>query len=495
MELQRGHFYEFGPFRLDPSERRLARDGEAVPLTGKAFDVLLALVEHPGRVVSKDELMTTVWPESFVEESNLSVNVSTLRKALGENPAEPRFIETVPKLGYRFVAPVREIAAGPGPGRGAVVAVLERTRSRTLIEEEVSDGEPAPAALPARRRPLRGWGAALLLVAAVAAAASLASTRGPERRPTGAAFTPQDEARALVAKGRYFWAKRSAAGIQKAVECFRRALELDPEYAPAYSGLADVYVFDLADWPKAEGAARKAMELDPSLAAPHASLGFGRMFHHWDWAGAERELRRAVELDPGYTTGRQWLATWLMAHGRLDEAKAELAEARRIDPLALSLITDLAQVAYFELDFDRAEALCREALELDPTFVPAHQILRDVAVHRREADAYLGVALRVDELTFDDAAWRTTVRDAHSAGGLEGVLRAEVARLEASPTSLTYALARLYCHLDEKERALGWIERAYDERNFYLLYMKVEPAFHGIRRDPRFREVERKVGL
>lgn len=140
--------FEFGRFVLDANERLLLRDGQPVALTPKALDTLLVLVQNSGHVLEKDELMKAVWPDSFVEEVNLAHNISVLRKAMGEKEAESRFIETVPRRGYRFVAPVRD-----GSGKGTFTVLAERTRSTMLVEEEVLNAsDPAEAIVPPRRR-------------------------------------------------------------------------------------------------------------------------------------------------------------------------------------------------------------------------------------------------------------------------------------------------------------------------------------------------------
>jgi DNA-binding winged helix-turn-helix (wHTH) protein/tetratricopeptide (TPR) repeat protein len=484
MELVARHFYEFGPFRLDLSQRCLLREHELVPLPARAFDVLAVLVESGGRVVLKDALMDQVWAGSFVEESNLTVTISAVRRALGDSPSEPRYIETVPKRGYRFVAPVREVTVEKGALGAADVTVQERTRSHVVVEEEIA----TPAALPAGR----ARRVAISALAALAIALGALAYGGASESRRGEA--PSDEAREAYLRGRYFWNKRSAAGVARSVTLFRRAIELDPDYALAYAGLADAYVFDLSDWPKAAETARKALELDPTLAAPHATLGFGLMFHEWDWEGAERELKLALERDPRYATAHQWYATWLATRGRLEEARRELGEARRLDPLSLSILADQAQLAYFERDYARAESLCREALDLDPDFVWAHIHLSKIYAHTGQPAELYAARRRADVLSGAPAEWLAAL-DESAPRGRDAMLRAAARHYESHPIAVAYAVAECYAHLGERDLALEWLERAADERNFYLVYMKVEPTFDGLRREPRFQEVARRVGL
>src|SRR5215469_6499714 len=188
-----GHFYEFGAFRLDPSERIFARNGQRIPLAPKAFDTLLILVQHSGRVLTKEELISTLWPDSFVEENNLTQHISALRRVLAVDSQEQGYIETVPKLGYRFLCDVREIA-DPAmlPDEGEVI-ISKRTRTRIVLREELeetddeegteaSDAQAAVAIQPDAvreiststiRRPIDGWKKRTFAVAALVLASSL----------------------------------------------------------------------------------------------------------------------------------------------------------------------------------------------------------------------------------------------------------------------------------------------------------------------------------
>ncbi len=484
------HTYEFGPFSLDLEERCLERDGEVLPLTAKTFDLLLTLVERRGRVVTKDELFDTVWAGSFVEESNLTVSVSALRRALGDRPAASQYIETVPKRGYRFVAPVREISeAREEESTVDGVTTRERTRAEVVIEDDTELSTRVATQPMARRAGVAG--------AAVIVLGLGAFTIGVGVRTPPGSGTEHPEARAAYLKGRHFWNKRTADGLSKSIANYRRAIEVDPNYALAYAGLADSYVFDLADWPKAETAARRAMELDPSLAAPHATIGFGLMFHHWDWAGAERELTRAVALDPDYATARQWYATWLLAHGRLEEAKRELDDARRIDPLSVAIISDQAALAYFQHDFERAVLVAAEAIELDRDAVFARGIVANCYERLGKGEEFINARRSYREAT-GDAEGLAADEAAYRLGGIKAVRLADARMNEQewrNPDQFAYAIAQGYACAGEFDVALGWLERACQIRCFMMPYIKVDPVFDDVRRHPRFAEVERCVGL
>src|SRR5262245_9290179 len=267
--------YEFGPFRLEPAEHLLLRDGETIPLQPKAFELLLVLVKHHGHLSGKDELLEAVWPDTVVEEGNLANNISILRKALGAGENGQRFIETVTRRGYRFVAPVRELS-------------------------------------------------------------------GDERKLLGKRYTDNFEVYQLYVKGHFFWDKRTEEGIKKSIEYFEQAIKLDPNYAPAYAGLAVSYVTTAyrelvspADaGPRAEAAARKALEIDEQLGQAHSALGVLH-FRNLDWSEGIREFQRAIDLNPSYSTTHMWHSYYLMALGRFEESIAESKRAQELDPLSL----------------------------------------------------------------------------------------------------------------------------------------------------------------
>lgn len=480
------HVYEFGPFTLDIADRSLAREGENLPLTAKTFELLKTLLERRGHVVTKDELLQKVWADSFVEETSLTVCMSALRRALGDRPSASQYIETVPKLGYRFVAPVREIA-----GETDSDATAE---GGPIHEREHAAVDVVDASIVAARRP-RAFRVAAGFAAVVFGLGALAL--GFSARPAPVERTIAPEARMAYLKGRHFWNKRTADGLSKSIGFYRQAIEVDANYAEAYAGLADSYVFDLSDWPKAEAAARKAIELDPSLAAPHATIAFGLMFHQWDWVGAERGLRRAIELDPGYATAHQWYATWLVTHGRLEEAKHELDAARQSDPLSVSIISDQAALAYYQHDYEKAIAIASEALELDRDAIVARDVMLVSNERLRRGEEFMN-ARRASLEAMNGAGRIASDEAAYAAGGIKAVCLAEARMNEETwrnPDQFAYAIAQNYARAGEYETALGWLERACRNRCFMLVYVKVDPVFDEIRRHPRFADVERCVGL
>jgi tetratricopeptide (TPR) repeat protein len=275
--------------------------------------------------------MEAVWPDTYVEENNLTQAVSTLRKALGESRSEHRFVVTLPGLGYRFVADAREVDEVP-----ARVAKHRAPRS------------PWPLALVAAC-------AALALLAALAWMA-VASRRGvtmPAPAPARARLAPDPVAHEAYVRGRFFWNKRTDDNYARSIEHFNQAIARQPTYAAAYAGLADAYVLvglgevetsaRVAAFERARAAALRAVELDGALAEAHASLAAVREVYEKDRAGAEQEYRTAIALDPSYATAHQWFGEFLEADGRYEEATEVLARAKELDPTSLAVNVALGE--------------------------------------------------------------------------------------------------------------------------------------------------------
>ncbi|CDM65449.1 tetratricopeptide repeat protein [Pyrinomonas methylaliphatogenes] len=625
--------YEFGPFRLNARERILWRDDRLVPLAPKAIETLLALIERRGHVVSREELMARVWSEAFVEEANLTVQISVLRKTLGDTAEAPRYIETVAKRGYRFIAEVKvhrgeeadeaaqasvEALASVHPHEEAQpeaaphvpqestsaassprwlnnralagIAILAllflaaivitfsprwssgdlRLRVRSLAvlpfqvmpetEEAgflslgVADGiinklsqykelAVRPTTAIGRYNPpqdavavgrelgveavLTGtvqrvgdqWRVSVQLIDAkenrplwaakfderksdllllqdsiaqrVASALAMALVQPHGREDT--TNTNNNEALQEYLKGRYFWNRRTRESLYKSIEHFRRAVELDPNYALAYVGLADCYnllslysVPPAETFPKAKEAALKALELDPQSAEAHTSLAYALFRYDWDWQGAEREFRYAIELNPNYATAHHWYAEFLAAMGRFDEALAEIERARALDPLSLPINTDVGEIFYYWRRFDEAERAYKRALELDASFVRAHFEMGRLY----EVKGMYDEALREYELARSFAQGRFAERSAGQAGEWRAVWSNMIASATKSRAQGEYVYgysAALCClRLGDAECAIEWLTHAYRNRDPSLPFIAVDPLFDPLRSDPRF---------
>ncbi len=314
--------------------------------------------------------------------------------------------------------------------------------------------------------------------------------------------TKNAEAYQLYIRGRYFWNKRTRDGYQKAIKLFNEAIEKDPSYALAYSGLADCYVLggDAKSteeaFSKAKEAAVKAIALDDTLAEAHASFALTRMAYDWNFAAAEEEFRRAIALNPNYPTAHQWYADCLILMGRVDEAIASVDRAQGLDPLSLIISRDAGRISYFARRYDEAIAECRKTLEMDPGFYPARITLGDAHVQKNAYDEALAEYNSVISLSGGRARMRASLAYVYARSGKETEARRALSELKAMvegrPAS-SFDLATAYTGLGDKDNAFRWLEAAYRERSYRLIYMLIDPVFDPLRSDDRFKDIVSRI--
>ncbi|MBS1842385.1 MAG: winged helix-turn-helix domain-containing protein [Acidobacteria bacterium] len=495
-EIRQSQIARFGVFELNVQARELRKHGVRVRLSGQPFAILEILLQNPGSIVSREDLQNKLWKtDTFVDfEHGLNSAIKKLRSALGDTPENSRYIETIPRVGYRFIAPLELLSAEAksdssaqqaggtwqsGLGRWlllagiglfvvtAVVVYLKWTRTppaqtasaRVMIavlpfenltgdaaQDYFSDGlteemiarlgkidpqrlgviarssvekyKHQPANLEQIKRELsvqyvlegtvrrdtervrvtakliqmkdqadvwsreydRSLDKVIALQGEIAEqlASGLLLRLDRSGRPVNvASLSPSAyESYDLYLKGRFFWNKRNEQGFERAKECFKQAIDKDPNNARAYAGLADAYsligsyrLVPVEEIRKqAWEAARKATQLDPNLAEAHTSLAVIAQNFDWDWATAEKEYRRAIELDPNYATAHHWYAEELALVGRFDESLAEIERARQLDPMSLIIATDRAAILYFARQYDKSIEQFRTVLEMDPYF-------------------------------------------------------------------------------------------------------------------------------
>jgi TolB-like protein/DNA-binding winged helix-turn-helix (wHTH) protein/lipoprotein NlpI len=307
-------------------------------------------------------------------------------------------------------------------------------------------------------------------------------------------------------KGRFAWNKRSEAGLQEGIEHFQQAIAIDPNYAAAYSGLADSYttmgylsyIAPKEAFPQARAAAVKALELDSTLAEPHASLAYVRFYHDWDWPGAEAEFRQAVALNPNYAAAHDWYSYFLTAVGRPEEALVEIRRAQEIDPLSLVISTDIGFQLYYQKRYDEAISQLRKTLQMNPKFPLAHlwlgrayqqkQMYEEAIAEYRETDAAL-------------PDWVVTLAAIGNVEGVAGKRRAArdiLAKLKtlAQKKYVTpYGVALVYDGLGEKDQALSWLDKALDDRSHWLVWIRLDPRWDAIRDEPRFKRIVSRVAF
>ena len=308
-------------------------------------------------------------------------------------------------------------------------------------------------------------------------------------------------------QGRFLWNRWNTESFRQSLERYREAIEADPGYALAWAGLADSYatlgntnaMAPAEAYVKAREAAERGLSLDPSLAELHASLGYVHRFHDWDWARAEREFLRALELNPGYATGRRWYAQFLSGLGRHGEAIAEAERALELDPLSLVIHTAVGDVLFYARRYERAVAYYRRCVELDPTFGPGHTDMARALEHLgRHEEAIAEFLAGVGHKPGAKPPASTGLATLLAAAGRRDEAAAMINELiERSKTAYVspYGIASAYAVAGENAKALDWLERAHEQRDGTLVWIKVHPRMDGLRAEPRFRELLAKMRL
>jgi TolB-like protein/DNA-binding winged helix-turn-helix (wHTH) protein/Tfp pilus assembly protein PilF len=311
------------------------------------------------------------------------------------------------------------------------------------------------------------------------------------------------EAYEAYLKGRYFWNKRTADGLKVALAYFNQAIEEDPKYAQAYSGLADTYAL-LGDWeygvlvpseayPKAKAAAIKALDLDKTLAEAHTSLAFSLDAFDWDWQSAENEFRRAIELNTGYATAHHWYAWHLSEMGRNSEAIAEMKKAENLDPLSLIISADMAEILLVAHLNDEAVEQSRRTIDMDPHFGIAHYELGQAFVQKHSYDEAIAEFQKAIELSGGSIPCTSNLAYAYAVSNKRNEAVKILNDLLTRSTRNASEIALMYVGLGEKDQAVKWLERAYGEH--FNPSILVRPAFDPLRSDPRFQNLVHRIGL
>jgi serine/threonine-protein kinase len=327
-----------------------------------------------------------------------------------------------------------------------------------------------------------------------------------EQMQSRKSYTEKVEAYKLYLKGRYFWNKRTEAGLRKGVEYFQQAIEQDPNYALAYAGLADSYII-LANWryappsdsyAKAKAAALRALELDSHLPEAMTSLAYTTLLYERDWKASESRFQQALAVNPNYASAHHFYSICLMTSGRQSEALAEITRAQDLDPLSLIINSVHGWIYYEGRDFDRAVDQFTKTLEMDPKYVPA--LLDLGATYLRKGE--YGKAISKFE-------------EAKTVGGETGRILADLAQAYAlsdrRPEALeilrrlehpsapgfvsTWDLALVHTAMGNNTRAIELLERAADERVGWIILLGVDPAFDSLRGEPRFAKLIQQVRI
>lgn len=593
----------FGVFELDVQTGELRRDGVKVRLQEQPFRLLSMLLERPGEVVTREELRERLWPAEFVDfDHSLNAAIRKLRTALDDAADNPRFIETLARRGYRFIAPVswssdRVVAQPPSPRRlpliGVAIAalvvivavVLVRQRMAPAHEtvsaiavlpftnqdartEYVSDGlteilidqlsrlpdlrvmartsvfrfkgktmdpksagnelkvaavvvgnvrpEPDGYAIHVELVDVRDgtqiWGSQYHTRAAdlplaqswIADDLSRELRRGLDptrRRALARSYTRSSQAYDLYLKGLYAWNKRTRDDLEASIRYFKQALDLDPQLAAAYAGLANAYgvMTGYGILPAKDGviqvttAARKALELDPANAEAYTSLATTKFRNFWDFPGAEHDYRRALALNPNYATGHQWYADYLWSMGRWTEARREIDTAYKLDPFSMPITSAMCWSLVTERRYRDAIAFDQRAEKLDPRFANGPCVYR-AYLGLGENDAAAAGMIR----SVPNPAAATALANAYRKSGRRGMIamiQQYWIQQQGSDSSTPVAIAATYAELGNKDEAFAWLEKAYEQRVSRLTSFHVDPVFDPLRSDPRYDDLLRRIGL
>ena len=307
-------------------------------------------------------------------------------------------------------------------------------------------------------------------------------------------------------KGRYFWNKRTADSLKAALAYFNQAIEEDPKYAQAYSGLADTYAL-LGDWqyavmtpkealPKAKAAAIKALELDNALGEAHNSLAFVLDGFDWDLDSGGNEFRRAIELNPGYATAHHWYAWHLSLLGRYDEAIAEMRKAENLDPLSLIINADLAELLVLAHSYDESIRQSRKTIEMDPNFALAHNQLAQAYLQKHLPDEAVAELQKAVQLSGGSPTCIANLARAYVVSGKrsEAVkLLSDLKRRSNPGYSHASEIAMIYASLGDTDQAMNWLEKGYEER--FNPGVLLRPGFDPLRSDSRFQDLVHRIGL
>lgn len=432
-------------------------------------------------------------------DSIVRTEARRLRKKLQEYyEAEGRYSRitiTIPTGGY---IPRIEFRPQPIP----TLVVPEPDLANVVENPGLANQEVEPQPLPSVR-----W--RLLTVVLIAGVCGIGfwSIARQYRRREAAKLTPShaanQEARRLYLEGRFYWAKRTPDFDHKAITHFDEALRIDPNYALAYSGLADAYAITASGLPasersiEAKSAAEQAVTLDESSAEAHTSLAFVLYKFDWNWEEAELHFRRALQLNPAYALAHHWFGEFLVLRGRPDEGLAQLKQAESLEPLSLPIKNDLARGLYRTRHYDEAIAKAQQVLELDPNFSNAYATLAYAYEQKGDYPRAVEADLQVLRLANKSEQEIAALRKTFANSGWHAYWAAELKLLQKAPPGSvpSYVFAEIYLRLGNREAALHFLEKSFEERSDAPLLIGVEPLLDPLRSDDRFIYLLRRAGL
>jgi DNA-binding winged helix-turn-helix (wHTH) protein/tetratricopeptide (TPR) repeat protein len=478
----------FGAFVYDQTSGELRKHGTRVRLNGQPLRILTTFVRRPGETITREEFQHALWQGStFVDfEHGLNAAVNRLRQVLGDSADQPRYIETLPGRGYRFIAPLESGAPETLPPPQAP--------HQPAVDEPVLGIAVTPPSSP-RSLPLTRLGTisgALLILVAV----GIWGTHWVKQR---------EELYRLQMQGDFYVSKWTEAEIRKGIDYYNRAILLDPSDASSYAGLATGWTF-LSDlhsppheaMPRAKAAALNAVRLNNSLVFAHINLGVVKMQYDWDWAGAEQEFKRAIVLDPTEAAGHRLYGWLLIAQARFQEAQREMKRPLESDPLDAFNLMELGLAYYFAGQYENCIEQCRRSIGVDATSYWPHMLLGWAYEQQGHFEGSLDELVQASRQS-DNSQVMASLGHAYAIAGRRAQAESVIAELQQSSRRKyvsPYDIAAVYAGLGDREQTLVWLEKAYQDRSGWLAYWgKVDPRFTAIRTDPRFQNLLRSVGL
>jgi len=461
----------FGDFEADLTTGELRKHGFRIRLQEKPFQVLAAILERPGALISREELHSRLWgADTFVDfDNNLNTAVYKLREALGDTAETPRFVETLPKKGYRFI--------------GSMIGAAQASAAAPV----------QPTAPYSWRLPI----AATLLLGVVGLASYFALTANST---AALASSKNPTAREAFLQGRYLLEKGNA---ENAVPFFEEAITLDSEFAEAHAALADALSF--SPGPHRENIARaraealEALTLNPRLAEGHHRLASIYLYDDWNWAAAQQEYERAVALAPDSARNHYSFAGYFSLLGEHDRAREEMQRAMELDPVSVAMQADAGWYWFVARRFDEAIAQSKKALQLEPRHRGAHSYLLLALLAKRDWPAAREWAVKYLQIMGSSNEELARVAGGMPERGLQEFwkirLTRALQRLPAEPTAAT-DVALAYAALGQTENSLDYLEKVYELHSGWLLpFMRVYPPLDALRTHPRFLMLQQKMSF
>ena len=480
------HFYEFEDFRLDANNPSLWLGDELVSISPKALETLILLVQKKGEIVSREELIETIWKDTFVEEGNINYTISLLRKIF----VNKDLIKTIPRHGYRFTAEVREISQNGN----------NSTQTAYVIPDPI-----------VKNRPFR-WVLVSVFVVGILFLTSFAYFWSVEK-PAKASDAPpgqSSEAMQSYLRGKMILEKRSVENREeKAIDEFQRAVTLDPTLAIAYAGLAEgfatlavkiTYPKSRDTVTKAKVAADKALALEPNLAEGYLIRGWLRRNADWDWSGAESDLRSAIEISPKNATAHQRLAQTLSILGRQDEALAESRIAYQLDPISEIILAARFSILEARGDYDEALKESEIFLRENKDSIPAARAHATFLYHTHDYPQVIeiGESVLAKQANKTPFAWLSLLAASYQQTGQPEKAAGALTQLEAlaqTDSKALYSLAMNYAELGRSDLSIEALQNCYDRREERMVWLNIEPRFASLRDNERFREMVQKLNL